>query len=178
MLSRPRSPRPPRRPSPPTTLHFFSTGHGTAAAEGMSGPRLRGNWGLTWAYAQALTGGREPLMQQSGATVAAVDGSNSWCLNSCRSQEMTDSPPCPSPPPVCRIRRSVDRASWRRTRADRAHQRNLLQPLPTLPTAGRLDGVDQIRETNPESHSDRTAGWPRRCEEDPHGFRKRGWRST
>lgn len=133
MLSRPRSPRPSRRPSPPTTLLSSPPGMGAAAAEGMSGPRPRGNWGLTWAYAQALTGGREPLMQQSGATVAAVDGSNSWCLNTFRSQKMTNSSPCPSPPPVCRMRRSVDRASWQRTRADRAHQRNLLQPSQTAP---------------------------------------------
>lgn len=77
MLSRPRSPRPPRRPSPPTTLLSSPPGMGAAAAEGMSGPRPRGNRGLAWAYAQALNAGREPLMQLSGATVAAVDGSNS-----------------------------------------------------------------------------------------------------
>lgn len=98
MLSRPRSPRPSRRPSPPTILLSSPPGMGAAAAEGMSGPRPRGDWGLTWAYAQALNAGREPLMQQSGATVAAVDGSNSWWLNTFRSQEMTNSSPCPSPP--------------------------------------------------------------------------------
>jgi hypothetical protein len=111
MLSRPRSPRPSRRPSPPTTLLSSPPGMGAAAAEGMSGPRPRGNWGLTWTYVRALAGGGEPLMQQSGATVAAVDGSNSWCLNAFRSQEMTNSSPCPSPPPVGGTLRSVDRAS-------------------------------------------------------------------
>lgn len=43
MLSRPRSPRPSRRPSPPTTLLSSPPGMGAAAAEGMSGPRPRGN---------------------------------------------------------------------------------------------------------------------------------------
>lgn len=77
---------------------FFSTGHGSSGSRGDVRPRPRGDWGLTWAYAQALNAGREPLMQQSGATVAAVDGSNSWWLNTFRSQEMTNSSPCPSPP--------------------------------------------------------------------------------